>query len=94
MFKGSIWRFGDSSHASATPGKSVVLRLLTGGLLVRVQPEEPIPLRGVGSRAVPSSLALSRFALARKRTSQPEEPINLWSIRFEPDGTTSWKSQR
>lgn len=35
MFAGSISRFGDSPHTSATPGKSVVFRPLTGGLLVR-----------------------------------------------------------
>jgi hypothetical protein len=41
VFSASIWRFGDSPHRSASRGNSVVLRLLTGGLLVRIQPEEP-----------------------------------------------------
>jgi hypothetical protein len=34
-------RSGNSVQSAATGGKSVVFRLLTGGLLVRIQPEEP-----------------------------------------------------
>src|SRR5262249_44991698 len=35
---------GVPTQLLATRCKSVVFRLLTGGLLVRIQPEEPIPL--------------------------------------------------
>jgi hypothetical protein len=35
-------RSDDSPQSSAIRSKSFVFRLLTGGLLVRIQPEEPI----------------------------------------------------
>ena len=41
-FIGSKSRSGASPQSRATRGKTVVFRLLTGGLLVRIQPEEPI----------------------------------------------------
>jgi hypothetical protein len=49
--------------------------LLTGGLLVRIQPEEPIPRsRSVLASQAVFSHAASRFARRERVRSQPEEP--------------------
>jgi hypothetical protein len=60
---------------SATPGKSVVFRLLTGGLLVRVQPEEP----NFASLNVALGLACG------KRGASPS--AQRQRFRVQPEGT-------
>lgn len=73
-----ISRFGDSPHTSASPGKSLVFRLLTGGLLVRVersvQSRSPLsrvgPASGSGSGRRPTAMSVGKVTHSSPSTSR------------------------
>ena len=87
MFIGAHAVFRNVRPISAMPGKPADLPLLTGGLLVRIQPEEPDSLVNSSNSRSRSSDCDATALFGSRRVIRHSIPVGEYDLRAEvPSG--------
>ncbi len=68
-------RAGDERPACSSVAQRQSIRLLTGGLLVRIQPEEPTSFHEVGHLGLSSGIRATRRRVATRHESSPRSQL-------------------